>query len=877
MENENQFPPAPPRWAENFLRWYCAPHLLEEVAGDLQEEFYFNVKRFGKAKARREYILDVIRFIKPFAIKRRSSKPSNPTTGMIHHYTSIALRNLSRHKVFSAINITGLSLGLACCVLILLYTKDEVSYDRFHSNIDNIYQLTCTRIEKDGKEEKFAIAAMVEGPAFKKEVPEINEFVRVKRESLTIKNNGEIFNENIVWADENFFRVFSFPIISGDPKSILTDLHSLVLTEETALKFFNTTDALGRSLDIKVDGDFETFIVSGITSKPPLNSTIKFDILLSFNYLEEIHPDNGWHWVSFPTYFTINPHSNIKTISIKMEKVYRTQATSEIDEMIQMGYGNTTSWGLQPFSNMHLNTDFKGTPESSDPIYSYILSGIACFILLIACINFINLAVAQSLKRSKEIGIRKVMGGQRNQLIRQFLCESFLLCLIAFLLAIVMAEIALPLFNELSNKQLNLLYLLDLKLVIGFTSLFFFTGFAAGVYPAIVLSGFNPAKSLYNRMKYMGKNYLAKSLVVVQFALATFLIIATLFIYQQFEYMTKKNLGYNDRNLIELTIDKAIMDNDLMRTLKTEFSRIPGVEMVAPRNVGRFQGPTQAAGKEFQAIYEHVDEDFTPTLEIPVVTGRNFSKEYPSDPVNSVLVNEAFVREAGWGDPIGKTVDHMNIPGWGEKKMTIVGVVKDHHFESLKEKIKPEIFTYDPRLPLGKFLIRIKSDHIPETLKSMERLFLKMFPYDSFQYSFKNEMNQNNYKAENQWRQIISIAAVLAIFISCIGLFGLTALNAERRTKEIGIRKVLGASITQIIGLISKDFIKLIIISFVIVLPVVWYSIDRWLRNFAYSIEIRLWVFVFAGMLALLIALLTISIQALRAAMANPIKSLRIE
>ncbi len=789
-------------------------------------------------------------------------------------YLTNSFRDIFRHKALSVINITGLAVGLASCMLIFLYIRDEISFDHFHKKIDQIYQLTCTRIEKDGKKEKFAIAAMVQGPAFKREIPDIQEFVRVKGNQLTTKINNDVFKENILWADDNFFSVFTFPLLSGNPKNVLSDIHSVVITEETAKKYFGNGDAVGKTFDVQVEGSYETFKVSGIAEDPPQNSTIKFKMVLPFNYLEEVHPDNGWHWVSFPTYFVLNPKSDYQAVTSKLEQVYQVQARSEIEEIKSMGYGTKTIWGLQPFSHMHLNTEFKGTPESSSPIYSYILSGIAVFILLIACINFINLSVAQTLTRNKEIGVRKVFGGQRIQLFRQFISESFSVCFIAFLFALILAELALPFFNELANKHLSLSYLFDLKLVIGFMGLFLFTGFAAGFYPALILSGYTPTKTLNNPLKYSGRNWLSKSLVVIQFSLATFLIIFTLIICTQFNYLTKKDLGYNDKNLLEVTVGKAIFNKSLTRILKTEILRIPGVEMVAPKNIGHFGGPTKADGKEFLATYEHVDEDFVPTLHISVDAGRNFSKDFPADSINSVLVNQTFVKQAGWSEPIGKTIDHMNIPGWGDRRITVVGVVKDYNSESLKERIKPEVLTYEPKLPLGKFLIRVNDGRIPETVKLLEGLILKMVPSDPFQYSFVEQLNRDYYKKENKWKQIITVAACLAIFISCIGLFALTTLTTKRRTKEIGIRKVLGASVNQIINLIFHDFIKYISISFVIAIPLALYSVRLWLQNFAYRIEITLWIFLFAGLLAILIAALTISIQAVKAALANPVESL---
>jgi putative ABC transport system permease protein len=796
---------------------------------------------------------------------------------MFRNYFKIAVRNIRKNIAFSFINIVGLSIGLACCLLILLYIKDEISFDRFHLQKDHIYQLTCERTEQDGTNKKFAIAALIQGPAFKQEIPEILEFTRVNPKDVIIKKDNNIFSERVTWVDQNFFSVFSFPLLVGNPKTVLADQHSMVLSEETAIKYFGSTQVTGKTLQLEVNGKFEPFVVSGIAKKTPQNSSIQFNILLPFSYYQIANPDNGWMWVSFPTYFLLAPNADTKSVARKMDQVYRTRAKDEIDLNHLAGYQNQFKWGLQPFIAMHLNTDYEGTPKASDPIYSYILSGVAIFILLIACINFVNLTVAQSLKRNKEIGIRKVIGSKRSQLTIQFLSESILICFIAFILAVILAALALPVFNDLANKQLGLVYLFDWKLIAGFVFLFLITGFAAGFYPALVLSGFSPSDALSNKAGIGGKNYLAKSLVVIQFALATFLIIATLFIYAQFNLLTKTDLGYPDQNLLNLTINQGIRNKSLMDVYKTEFSKVPGVISAGYKNVGHFGGKTQAGNKEFTATYEHIEENYLPSLGARIVSGRNFSKAFPSDTSSSVLVNQTLVKLMGWQDPIGKTIDYMNLPGWGSRKVTIIGVVKDYHNESLKEKIQPMIFTGESALPLGQMIIRIKAGHTAATLLALEKAYHRLSPEHPFQYEFKDEANVKNYEAESKWKQIITFGAAITIFISSIGLFGLAMLSAQRRKKEIGIRKVLGASVRELTGLLTRDFAGLITISFLIAIPLGWLTMHYWLQNFAYRVELSWWRFIIAGGIALMVAMLTVSYQSIKAALANPVNSLRSE
>lgn len=793
---------------------------------------------------------------------------------MIFSYFKIAWRNLLRNKMLSFINISGLSIGLACCMLIFLYTKDESSYDGFHTQKNSLYRLTCSIIGKEDKAvTKYGIGAMVQGPAFKEGIPEIKEFVRVQDRDFIVKNGNETFNDKAVWVDQNFFSVFSFPLLEGNTKTALNDIHSIVLTDETAIKYFGTKNAIGKTLELEINDKFESFTVSAIAKESPQNSSIKFKMLLPFKYLEEKDPENGWLWLSYPTYFVMNQNVNVTAIAAKMKSIYASKAKSEIIDDKKHGGGDEFVWGVQPFLAMHLDSSVAGTPDASDPIYSYILTGIALFILLIACINFVNLSVGQSLKRSKEIGIRKVVGGQRWQLIKQFMGESFMLCFISFVLAMVLAQLSLPIFNDLSNKQLALSYLLDAKLVMGFISLFFATAIIAGFYPALVMSGFNPVKTLYNRSKFTGKNYLSKSLVVIQFALATFLIITTLFIYSQFNYISHRALGYNDKNLITVNIGQG-RNKPLMDIFKNEFAKQPGVIAVAPRMGGDWVTVTKANNKEFDVKYEHVDEKYLPTLQAPILQGRNFSKDYPADSTNSVLVNETFVQSAGWKDPIGKTVDFLN---GNDVKLTVVGVVKDYHFESLKSKIKAQIFSAQPNLPFGKFILRINDSNIPKTLAAVEKTYRSLVPNHPFQYDFKDEQNRKSYEAEEKWKQIITFAAIITIFISCIGLFGLTTLAVQKRTKEIGVRKVLGANVLQISTLVSKNFLVLVLIAFLIAIPAGWYATEKWLENFAYRITINGWVFGFAALLTIAIAIITVSFQAIKAAIANPVKSLRTE
>ncbi len=790
---------------------------------------------------------------------------------MLKNYLLVTCRNLWRNKTLSLINISGLAIGLAVCMLIFLFTKDEISYDRFHEKKNELYQLTCKIISKERSTTTYGIGGIPQGPEFKASIPEIKEFVRVSDNQVTVKNGADVFEETAVTVDTNFFSVFSFPLLVGNPATVLSGPNAMVLTEETALKYFGTANAVGKILEVDVDNKMEPFVVTGIAKSSPENSSIKFKMLMSFTgrFKQEF---DGWFMLSFPTFFTLRPNADIAAVEKKMEAVY--QAKAKVAEERKNGLEDTFVWGIQPFLSMHLNTHIENSPGRSDPLYSYVLMAIAAFILLIACINFVNLMVAQSLHRRKEIGIRKVVGGARKQLIQQFLGESFVVCLAAFVVALAIAQLALPVFNTMANKQLRLSYLADTPLILSFALLFVITVLASGFYPALVLSKFDPVQTLYNRHRFTAKNYLSKGLIIIQFAVATFLITGTLFIYCQFEFFMHKDLGYNPDNLLIVSTGKG-RDKQLMEVFRNEFSKIPGVTVVAPRMQGDWVTTSQANHKDIDVKYEHVDKNYFAALQVPLLSGRGFSDDFPADSTNSVIVNESFAKAAGWaGSPIGKTVDFLN---GRSRKLFVVGMIRDYHFESLNRKIMPQLFSVEPSLPFGRFLLRIEPGKTAGVLKSAEAICHRLRPYYPFTYSFAAEDNLKAYEPVERWKSIITFAAVFAIFISCTGLFGLTMLSVQKRVKEIGIRKVLGAGVLQVSATISENFILLVLLAFLVAVPVAWYAVRAWLESFAYHIEMSWYVFAGALLLITLLALLTIAINTVKAALSNPVKNLRTE
>jgi putative ABC transport system permease protein len=714
---------------------------------------------------------------------------------------------------------------------------------------------------------------MIVGPGFKENIPEINDFVRMTTQMSVVKVGKETFNQDVLWADESFFSVFSFPLIKGQPSEVLSDISSVVITDELSKRYFGTTDVIGKTIELDMGGKFEPFTVSGVAKRSPQNSSIQFDILFPYKYIAQKFPDNDWLGFYINTFLVLHPEADYKNVEPKLDEVFLSKVGEEFKRSQEQGNNSRIHFGLQPLMEIHMDTTYgdirNGLHDGSNPIYSYILSAIALFVLVIACVNFINLTTASSIKRGREIGIRKVVGGKRGELVRQFLVESFTYCFFAFVFAILIVQLTLPLFNELANKRLSFTYLLDVRLGATYIALLLVTGVLAGLYPAIILSSFNPVQTLYNRVKLTDKNYLARVLIVLQFALAAFLMIVTGVVYTQFNYLINKDLGYNDEDLVKVYLGRR-WNPELIQLFKDELAKENNIERIATKDPSQNYTLGNVMDKKIYFAFSRIDENYIPTLEIPIVKGRNFSKQHASDGDNAIIVNESFVKEAGWKEPIGQTVFNVN---GNEKYMTVVGVVKDHHFVSLKEKIKPQLFIAGG----GELWIKVKAGRAAYALQTIERTYRKLIPTKPFEYEFMNSLNAKKYEAEAKWKQIITASTLITIFVSCIGLFGLTLLSTQKRIKEIGIRKVFGASVRQIISLLSLNFLKLVALAFLLAVPLAWYASHKWLENFAYQIELSWTIFSIPGVLLLLIGLLTVSFQAVRAALANPSMSLRNE
>ncbi len=799
---------------------------------------------------------------------------------MFRNYLLTAMRNLRRHAGYSIIHIVGLALGLACVMLILLYVKDEVSFDRWHANAGRLYRVVRQHVTPDGKPDNSGYTGIFQGPRFAAGVPGVEGFTRYENGHVNFRLGTSLQPQDVKYVDPAFLSLFTFPLLGGDPTTALRAPNSVVISEDVAKRQFGTTDAVGKTLFMQEEAEFQPYRVTAVARRCPENSSLKWEVLLLYKVpAEEEAKNTNWFNFSLSTFLLLSPAADIHTVEKRMNDVFKRDAAPSI-QMVREKFGIREigiSYFLQPMTDVHLGklvNDNGGLENSSSPMYSYILSGIALFVLLIACINFVNLTVARSLKRAKEIGIRKVIGGERRQLIAQFLGESGLLCLTAFVLAIGLAWLALPVFNRLSNKALALSYLFDTKLVVSYILLFICTVLLAGFYPALVLSGFNPVETLYNRTRPGRKSFLQKGLVVLQFALSSFLIIATMTVYKQFNFLTTQDPGYDDSGLVVL--HKPELTRSEFQLFKQQLDRNPLIAGVAAKSPGNWWQTvkTRKDGKMVNISYEAIDTGYFSLLKIPLVAGRNFSAAFPSDSTKSILVNESFVKQAGWRDPIGQEVDFI---GTGDERYTVIGVVKDYHFEPMTRLIQPQVFTMKPSMSFGTMFVRIKPQQVTAASQVIEGVFKRLFPMAAWNYSFLDDDNKISYVEESKWRDILLYSSILTIFISCIGLFGLSVLSAERRAKEIGIRKVLGASVSGVVVILARDFLKLVGIALLIAIPLAWAAAAKWLQNYPYRIAVGWTLFGIAGALVLLIALVTVSFQSIRAALGNPVTSLRSE
>ena len=799
---------------------------------------------------------------------------------MLSNYLKIALRNLRRDKFYSLINILGLTIGITCGLLLLLYVTDELSYDKYHKNADQIYRVVTEIHEPDKVNHWVGLQA----PAVKtmqEKYPTVENYVRFFPNGTTTFRRGEqrFAEEDIYAVDSTVFDIFTYNFLAGDPKTALDAPGSVVLTRKLAQKFFGSSDALGQTLRTN---DTTSYNVTGVMEDVPKNSHFRFNALLSLNSQQQRANDWGGFFVT--SYIKLAKGANPKSIENKSPQLYEEYMAPLFERM-----GIKIAYQLQPLTSIHLHSKFEGE-TNGDIGYVYTFSAVAFFMLLLASINYMNLATARSARRAKEVGLRKVMGSVKSALVGQFLSESVLMTTLALLASVVMVGMMLPFFNTVSGKEIEITQLLQPQFLLIALGIVVFTGFVSGSYPAFYLSAFEPAAVLkggtaFRATQGRGGSFFRKALVVTQFSVSLVMLICTWIVFQQLDFMQNQDMGY-DREQV-LTIDyRDVQPRGRYESLRRSLLANPSVQKVA--TAGQFASKmggrvmfgveSNTGMKEMAFKPATIDHDYLKMMGMELVAGRDFSEKILSDTINSVLINEAAAKRMGWKEPLGKKVMLGGLPQEGQEApptAQVVGVVKDFHQQSLYNPIEPMILLYRPAL--GITHIKIAAKDVDKTLAFIKQKWTETYPDKIFEYSFLDEDFESAYHNDVLRGQIFTTFSILTILIACLGLFGLATFTTEQRVKEIGVRKVLGASVSSVVVLLSRDFTKLVLFSFPIAIPIAYFSMNKWLQSFPYKTDIHAWVFVAACVLTLLICWATVIYQSVKAALMNPVHSLKSE
>jgi putative ABC transport system permease protein len=876
----------PPYLPLRFFRWFCHPKLRDSIEGDLMELYDERVKEIGKRRADLKFIGDVLLLFRPSIIKPMEGYQNLNNYGMIKSYFKIGWRNLLKNKSLFAINVSGLSIGIATCLVIMLFVVDELSFDRYNKKADQIVRIVL-KAKVNGEVIREASTPAPVAPTLAKEFPEVLSGTRLRRmesPKITYQNTTHRGSQ-LAFVDPNFFEVFTLPFLQGDPKTALAEPHTIVISKQKAFDFFGNEDPLNKILEFKHTG--EQFMVTGIIEEVPANSHFHFDLFASMEGLADAKLDN-WMSSNYFNYVLLQKGTDAKAFEKKLPAIITKYMGPQVSQM-GMSYekfkenGNQVGIFVQPLTGIHLHSEFTSELEPGGDIKTvYIFGAVALFMLLIACINFMNLSTAGATKRNKEIGVKKVLGSQRGQLIQQFLTESFISTSVSMIFAITIVLLALPLFNQLSGKVLEASFLLNPKVLLTLFLLAILIALVAGSYPAFFLSSVGPIVALKSSAMSGGRTKgIRSALVVFQFVVSAGLILCIIIVNQQMSFIQNKSIGYDRDQLLVLRESYLLGKN--LNAFKNQLLSDPRIENVTQAAFVP-AGPTDSnmtgvyAGQNAEAVRRtliyNIDDRYIATMGMKLIAGRNFSETTASDSLN-VIINETAVKILGLRDsPLGQTLT-IGIDDNGVKReLTVIGIVKDFHFKSLHEVIAPLIMLNNP---YGGLIIRTKTKEIAGLLTSMEEKWKTFHVEEPFSYALLDELYNETYLAEQNMGSILKVFGALTIFVACLGLFGLVTFTAEQRIKEIGIRKVLGANVGQIVALLSKDLIILVIISFLIAFPLGFYLMNRWLQDFAYKIEVQWWVYLLAGLTTLLIAFLTMSFKTIRCALANPMNSLRSE
>lgn len=813
-------------------------------------------------------------------------------TRMLQNYFKIAWRNLLKYKFYSTINIFGLGIGFTAFIFILLYIQDELSFDQYHKYASQIIRVDFHA--KLGENEVLTANNVVPaGPTFAQELPEVSNFFRFRNRGSYLINyqNDTYKEENITFADSTFFQFFSIPLIEGSIENALKAPNSIVMTEKMAKKYFGVDEAIGKTVKLDNRADYK---VTGVMKDMPTNTHFNYDFLLSMSTLEESKDMTNWGSTNFTTYLLLKENTDLVSLEGKLQRIFKQNFETVLRDFVGttwdefMAGGNYAKMVIMPLTDIHLHSDkTEETAANGDIRYLYIFGIIGLFILLIASINFVNLSTARSVNRAKEVGVRKVVGALRNHLVKQFLSESTLIASLSVLLSFGLVHTMLPYFNEVTAKSFTFANFYQPTFILTIVGMAVGVGLLSGIYPAVYLSAFQPIKVLKGSLVgQKNKSLFRNTLVVFQFFITTLLIVGTIVVFQQLQYMQNKKLGYNKEQVLVINDAYALDKN--VKAFKNKALENPTVQSVTVsgflpvpsyRNTNSiFKGKTPSQENAILVNNWTVDHDYPKTMGLEIISGRDFDVNKSTDS-SAIIINEALAKQLGYDNPVGEFLSNHNYDEnnqvTGTEVYPIIGVMRNFHFESLRDAIAPlALFIGNSR---GAISMRLNTKDMAAFIQQVEEDWKTMAPGQPFSYQFLDERFAKMFETEQQLGKIVSIFSFLAIFIACIGLLGLATFIAQQRTKEIGIRKVLGANIPNLVYLLCKDFGKLIVIAFLLAAPLSWYFMNQWLADFAYATSINIWVFLFAGFLILLMAVLSVIYQAAKVATVNPVETLKWE
>lgn len=882
----------PPRWALRLLRWLHPLDTLEEVEGDLAELYTYWCTQSGVRKANIRYVMSVVSVLPPF-VRRRSIKYSNSQTSFLHpdmirNYLTIAFRTLWRNKGYATIHVVGLSVAFCICIFLFLTAYLQLTFDSFHRDNDRIFQ-TYFFVNDPQQANRSGGMPLPLAPALKAEYEEVEAVTRIMTTRKTlVEYKGKYVDKAVYLTDPDFLKLFSFALIKGNRETALADFSSIIISESMAKAVFGKEDPIGKVLQLGSEGNQKGYTVTGVLADPPYNSSIKYDALIRIENVPNYYADQtNWDANSHQVFVKLSPQVNQATFEDRL-KLFAQKYFADNLESLQKkgakpdGQGDIFTVRLQKLSNIHFDRDLSNGPPIA---VIYALLGIGFFILLIACINFINLSVAHSFTRAREVGVRKTLGALKSQLFFQIWGESTLVCSLGLLVGLLLAYGLLGEFNANFDMRISLSHMFQPGFIALIGSVFILVTLVAGGYPAWLMAKFNPVEVLKGKVSLKRPGILRNALIISQFVMSSLLACCTIIALQQLDYLRQQPLGFEKEQVISIPVGTQANGRQVLERLRSKLASDPTVLAITGTGVNLGKGKDRVSsrttfgftykGKEISTDWLLVDYEYLKTLQIPLLAGREFDQAYAADSLNRVIITENMAKMMGEKDPVG--MSFRNDTDTAGANYQIIGVIPDFHLYSLANGIIPITMHLSHAEPIHYIFVRVSPQSLKSAMYKMEKIWKEVAPQSEFMGSFLDENIDAWYQDEEMLSRIFSLASGIAIVLSSVGLFAIALLVMEQRTKEVGIRKVLGASTVNIIFILSKDFIKLVLVALCIAVPLAWLLMHKWLEDYPYHIDISLWVFIGVGLAAILIALATVSFQSIKAALANPVKSLRSE